>query len=105
MTADSHYQKQLHPYNVRPVCQKAKVVSNSNPYQQQLDASGLECPMPLLKTKLALKQLQPGEVLWVTATDAGSWRDIHKFTELTHHTLIKAEEENGCYQYWIKKGA
>ncbi|UTW49384.1 sulfurtransferase TusA family protein [Bacterioplanoides sp. SCSIO 12839] len=80
-------------------------MSNSNSYQQRLDASGLECPMPLLKTKLALKPMQPGDVLWVTATDSGSWRDIHKFIELTHHTLINAEDNEGVYQYWIKKGA
>jgi len=80
-------------------------VSNSISYQQHLDARGLECPMPLLKTKLALKQLNPGEVLWVTATDAGSWRDIKKFTELTSHELLQASDEQDCYQYWIKKGA
>lgn len=79
-------------------------MSNSLPYQQHLDASGLECPMPLLKTKLALKTLVTGDVLWVTATDAGSWRDIKKFTELTAHELIAASDEDGCYQYWIKKG-
>lgn len=61
--------------------------------------------MPLLKTKLALKQLSEGEVLWVTATDGGSWRDIRKFTELTSHELIQSSDADGLYQYWIKKGA
>ncbi len=87
------------------VWQKAIFVSDLTTYQQHLDASGLECPMPLLKTKLALKQLAVGEVLWVTATDAGSWRDIRKFTELTTHELMNAEDNDGVYQYWIKKGA
>ena len=80
-------------------------MSNSTSYQQHLDTCGLECPMPLLKTKLALKQLKPGEVLWVTATDAGSWRDIKKFIELTSHILIDASDDDGRYQYWIQKGA
>lgn len=61
--------------------------------------------MPLLKTKLALKSLATDEILWVTATDAGSWRDIKKFVELTTHELVSSEEEDGRYQYWIKKGA
>lgn len=80
-------------------------MSDSISYQQHLDARGLECPMPLLKTKLALKPLQVGDVLWVTATDSGSWRDIKKFIELTEHELVAAEQQADCYQYWIKKGA
>ena len=80
-------------------------MSNPIEFQQQLDASGMECPMPLLKTKLALKQLSEGEVLWVIATDSGSWRDIRKFIELTSHELLQATEDKGRYQYWIKKGA
>ncbi|KZZ44723.1 MAG: sulfurtransferase TusA family protein [Saccharospirillaceae bacterium] len=80
-------------------------MSDSTTYQQHLDVTGLECPMPLLKTKLALKQLAVGQLLWVTATDAGSWRDIRKFTELTTHELIDSQNNDGVYQYWIKKGA
>lgn len=61
--------------------------------------------MPLLKTKLALNELPIGEVLWVSATDAGSLRDIPRFVELSAHDLLSAlEDDDGRYQYWIKKG-
>jgi TusA-related sulfurtransferase len=80
-------------------------VSNSNHYHQALDATGLECPLPLLKTKLALKALAVDETLWVTATDAGSWRDIRKYIEMTNNELVDASDVDGCYQFWIKKGA
>jgi TusA-related sulfurtransferase len=80
-------------------------VSNSDQYHQAVNASGLECPLPLLETKLALKTLAAGEVLWVTATDAGSWRDIRKYIAMTNNELVAASDVDGCYQFWIKKGA
>lgn len=79
-------------------------MSNLSDYQQHLDASGLACPMPLLKTKLALRELQPGNVLRVTATDSGSWRDIRKYIDMSGHELLAAEEVNGCYEFLIRKG-
>ncbi len=80
-------------------------MSNFPIHQQQLDASGLACPLPLLKTKMALKTMAAGEVLWVTATDSGSWRDIRKFTDMTANELLQAAKVDGSYQFWIKKGA
>ncbi len=50
-------------------------------FDQALDTAGLACPLPLLKTKLALSQMLSGQVLRVVATDAGSWRDIQAFAE------------------------
>lgn len=80
-------------------------MSNSPSSTQFLDASGLQCPMPLLKTKLALKPLQCGDVLHVRATDSGSWRDIRKYVELSGHELVDARAVENCYEFWIKKGA
>ncbi len=79
-------------------------MSNFSEYQQHLDASGLACPMPLLKTKLALRDLAAGEVLRVTATDSGSWRDIRKYVAMSGHELLAATEVNGQYQFLIRKG-
>lgn len=70
----------------------------------RVDASGLACPLPLLKAKLALSQLQSGEVLWVTATDAGSQRDFHSFVRLGGHQLLHEEVEQGVFDYWLAKG-
>lgn len=86
------------------VSQKVTNVSNSHSYDQRLQAEGLACPMPLLKAKLALKSMGCGQVLWLSATDAGSWRDMHTLTELTGHQMLAAEQRDDVYHYWIQKG-
>ncbi|UAW97502.1 sulfurtransferase TusA family protein [Halopseudomonas nanhaiensis] len=68
-----------------------------------LDARGLTCPMPLLKTKLALNAMQSGQVLKVSATDAGSQRDFQRFAELSGHVLLRSEHASGEYHYWLRK--
>ncbi|OEC35188.1 TusA-related sulfurtransferase [Pseudomonas cuatrocienegasensis] len=69
----------------------------------EVDATGLNCPMPLLKAKLALNQLVSGAVLKVTATDAGSQRDFRAFARLAGHTLVREEEDAGVFRYWLRK--
>lgn len=69
-----------------------------------LDASGLRCPMPLLKTKLELNSMTPGEELVVVATDTGSLRDIPAWLALSVHTLVSQSESNGEYRFVIKCG-
>ncbi|WP_110656640.1 sulfurtransferase TusA family protein [Salinicola halimionae] len=69
----------------------------------RLDASGLSCPLPLLKAKQALAAMHPGELLEVTATDAGSWRDFESFVEHSRHTLVERSEAAGVYRYWLLK--
>lgn len=69
----------------------------------EVDATGLNCPMPLLKAKLALNQLVSGAVLKVTATDAGSQRDFRAFARLAGHTLVHEEEAAGVFRYWLRK--
>ncbi|MFP8967188.1 sulfurtransferase TusA family protein [Pokkaliibacter sp. CJK22405] len=69
-----------------------------------LDATGLACPLPLLKTKLALKPLSSGETLHVLATDAGAERDIPAFVNLSPHVLVRSTVEEGIYHFWITKG-
>ena len=69
----------------------------------ELDASGLNCPLPLLKAKLELNRLASGAVLKVTATDAGSQRDFRTFARLAGHTLVREEEAAGVYCYWFRK--
>ncbi len=71
----------------------------------ELDASGLSCPMPLLKCKQMLNRMAAGEVLLLTATDPGSWRDIHSFADLSQHTLLSAEKAGDTFVYRIKKAS
>ncbi|GLK91432.1 sulfurtransferase TusA family protein [Pseudomonas turukhanskensis] len=69
----------------------------------ELDASGLNCPLPLLKAKLELNRLASGAVLKVIATDAGSQRDFRAFATLAGHTLLHEEVVDGVYRYWLRK--
>lgn len=69
-----------------------------------LDASGLRCPMPLLKTKLELNSMTAGQELEVIATDAGSARDIPAYIGMSSHTLVSQSEHNGELRFVIKCG-
>ncbi|WP_417663012.1 sulfurtransferase TusA family protein [Pseudomonas sp.] len=79
-------------------------VQDSPPaFDAEVDASGLNCPMPLLKAKLELNKLVSGNVLKVTATDAGSQRDFRAFATLAGHGLLHEEVQGGVYRYWLRK--
>jgi tRNA 2-thiouridine synthesizing protein A len=78
-------------------------IETDYPISQRLDACGLSCPLPLLKAKQALNKLQPGEVLEVVATDAGSVRDFKAFTDQSGDRLLYSGEQNGRYTYLICK--
>lgn len=69
----------------------------------ELDATGLNCPLPLLKAKMELNRLASGAVLKVVATDAGSQRDFRTFAKLAGHTLLHETVDAGVYSYWLKK--
>lgn len=69
----------------------------------ELDACGLNCPMPLLKAKKALNELAAGELLRVVATDPGSVRDFQVFSEQSGHALLESRQEGSRYHYLLKK--
>ena len=69
----------------------------------ELDATGLDCPMPLLKAKKALNELNPGGYLRVVATDPGSVRDFRVFSEQSGHALLESRQEEGRYYYLLRK--
>ena len=64
---------------------------------KSLDASGLNCPLPVLKTKKAIEELQSGQVLEVITTDPGAKADIPAFCNRTGHQLLETVEEGGVY--------
>lgn len=70
-----------------------------------LDAKGLNCPLPILRAKKALKELQMGQVLSVEATDPGSAKDFESFCAQTGNELIKASEASGVYYYEIRRAS
>ncbi len=69
-----------------------------------LDAKGLSCPLPVLKAGKALRGLDTGETLEVTATDPGSVKDFASFCDATGHALVDSSEAGGVYTFMIKKG-
>ncbi|HAQ32550.1 MAG TPA: SirA family protein [Rhodospirillaceae bacterium] len=68
-----------------------------------LDASGLRCPMPILKARKVLKEVPPGEILEVLATDPGSVADFTAFCEATGCEMLESAEKDGVYSFRLKK--
>ena len=68
-----------------------------------LDASGLACPMPVVKAARAMKTLTPGQVLKIIATDKGSIADVPAWAEDTGHELLKTATEGGRYIFFVRK--
>jgi TusA-related sulfurtransferase len=68
-----------------------------------LDAKGLACPMPIVRTKKAMDEINSGEVLEIHTTDKGSKNDLSAWVNSTGHELLKDTEENGVFKFWIKK--
>ncbi|MDP2004156.1 MAG: sulfurtransferase TusA family protein [Rubrivivax sp.] len=72
-------------------------------FDKEFDASGLACPLPIVKTKKSLNDMAPGQVLRVVATDPGSVCDMAAFAEQTGNALLEQGEEGGKYVFFLKK--
>jgi tRNA 2-thiouridine synthesizing protein A len=71
--------------------------------KQVLDAKGLACPMPIVRTKKAVDALQSGEILEVHLTDKGAIKDIPAWAQVGGHEVLQHVEEDGVLKFWIKK--
>lgn len=69
----------------------------------ELDASGLNCPLPILRAKKSLASLESGEILHIIATDPGSVKDFESFTNQTGNELLESTESGGKFNFYIKK--
>jgi tRNA 2-thiouridine synthesizing protein A len=72
-------------------------------FDKELDARGLSCPLPILKTKKALNDLASGQVLKIMATDPGSIKDMQAFATQTGNALLSQEEESKTYVFFMRK--
>jgi tRNA 2-thiouridine synthesizing protein A len=72
-------------------------------YDKELDARGLACPMPIVKTRKALNELTTGQVLKVLATDSGSVADMKAFSEQTGNELLSSGQEGSTYLFYLKR--
>ena len=68
-----------------------------------LNTNDLDCPLPLLKTKLSLADLKSGEILEVTATDPTSWEDFASYAKISGNKLIHVEKKDEKFIYRIEK--
>ncbi|GGI13289.1 sulfurtransferase TusA family protein [Gottfriedia solisilvae] len=70
-----------------------------------LDAKGLACPMPIVKTKKEINELKSGEILEIHATDKGAKNDLAAWSKSSGHELIKHEvDDDNILKFWIRKG-
>ncbi len=72
-------------------------------FDKELNARGLSCPLPIVKTKKALADMASGQVLKVISTDSGSVKDMAAFGEQTGNTLLETVEQNGEFTFYMKK--
>jgi tRNA 2-thiouridine synthesizing protein A len=70
---------------------------------QELDVTGLKCPLPILRTKKMLATMQSGEVLRVLATDPGSVQDFEAFARQTGNTLLESSAREQVFEYFLRR--
>ncbi|HMW56277.1 MAG: sulfurtransferase TusA family protein [Accumulibacter sp.] len=72
-------------------------------FDRELDVKGLNCPLPILRTKKTLSEMSQGEVLHVLATDPGSLKDFEAFARQTGNELLSSTESNRVFEYYLKR--
>jgi len=72
-------------------------------FDKELDARGLRCPLPILRCKKGIAELEGGQVLKVLATDPGAVKDFQAFCRQTGHDLLSQEEQDGEFTFHIRK--
>ena len=72
-------------------------------FHKELDARGLNCPLPILKAKKALAEMASGEILRVIATDPGSVRDFQAFAKQTGNALVGQSENNQEFTFFMRR--
>ena len=72
-------------------------------FDKELDAKGLNCPLPILRTKKALAEMTSGQVLRIMATDPGSVKDFAAFAKQTGNELLSTAEQGKEFEFYIKR--
>jgi len=73
-------------------------------FHDELDAKGLNCPLPILRAKKAVNKLESGQVLKIIATDPGSVKDFEAFCNQTGNALLESTADAGTFTFYIQKG-
>ncbi|MEP6996975.1 MAG: sulfurtransferase TusA family protein [Betaproteobacteria bacterium] len=72
-------------------------------FEREVDARGLNCPLPILRTKKALNDMSSGQVLRILATDPASVRDFEAFARQTGNQLLQHGEQNGAFFFLLRR--
>ncbi len=72
-------------------------------FDRDLDVKGLNCPLPILRTKKTLAEMESGQVLRVMATDPGSLKDFPAFARQTGNELVEQREVDRVYEFYLKR--
>ncbi len=72
-------------------------------FDKELDARGLNCPLPILRAKKALTDMRPGQVLKIVATDPGAVKDFQAFARQTHNALLQHSEAEKLFTFFMQK--
>ncbi|MCG2578358.1 sulfurtransferase TusA family protein [Dechloromonas sp. XY25] len=72
-------------------------------FDRDLDVKGLNCPLPILRTKKTLAEMDSGQILRVVATDPGSLKDFPAFAKQTGNELLEHKEENRVFEFFLKR--
>jgi tRNA 2-thiouridine synthesizing protein A len=72
-------------------------------FDRELDVKGLNCPLPILRTKKALSEMSSGQVLRILATDAGAVKDFHAFAKQTGNLLLANAEADQVFEFYLQR--
>lgn len=72
-------------------------------FDKELDARGLSCPLPIVKTKKSLNDMTSGQVLKVLSTDSGSVKDMEAFANQTGNPLLETVKDDGAFVFFLRK--
>lgn len=72
-------------------------------FDKEVDATGLKCPLPILRCKKGLSDMEADQVLKIIATDSGAVKDFDAFCKQTGHEMLQQDEADGIYTFFIKK--
>lgn len=70
---------------------------------QRVDARGLSCPLPIVRTAIAIRPMSPGELIEVLATDPGSTKDFTAWAKATGHELVDTSVSDGVYRFVLRR--
>jgi tRNA 2-thiouridine synthesizing protein A len=82
------------------MAQEAGVFNNPD---RRIDCTGLFCPMPIVKTREAIKQIAPGQLLEMLSDDPASEADMKSWAQITGHDLLAVEREDGIFRFLVRK--